>query len=422
MSLLKLFAGPTPEKLEQKADRLSEAQHWSQAKQTYEHALAKMEKRSDADPRRMEQLAAKIQDTREALAREHRQNAENLAEGGYFDDAREMLALALEISTDPGFKKALEDRLREIDARPLENTQNNEILPDLTIESDDTDQTGDMDPPAAEASEDEYFFALLGPLPDEVRGAYLEYGPDFKTGYVALNRGDFQTAASHLSRALQENPQPESYVPLELAAALLNLDRSAEARELLEKFLEHHPRTLPAYQLLCEILWEQRAFERVEALLASTPDEVAESLAVVLLKGETFYQAGQFERARDFYGGFFDTYGWDDSVARQLAKTHEALGDVDSARHIYRELMDRCNSCHARIDPEIKDSYAELSFAHGTTGTDLLELYLALAREIPANAARYFDRISRIYQAQGNPAEARRFRSLALRAPTESTD
>ena len=45
--------------------------------------------------------------------------------------------------------------------------------------------------------------------------------------------------------------------------------------------------------------------------------------------------------------------------------------------------------------------------------TDTLD---ALAREIPDNAAGYFDRVSRIYAAQGNPTEAERFLSFARRA------
>lgn len=417
--VLKLFAGPSPQKLEHKADLLCESRDWSRAMQTYERALAKLEKRPDGDPEREKQLAIKIQGTREALAREHRQNAEHLIEGGFFDDAREMLALALEISADSEFRQELEARLEEIDAGPLNSTPIQAVGPAELIDSPELDSFEDSQIPDADVSDEEYFNALTGTLPDEIRESYSAYGQDFKSGYVALNRGEFQTAAAHLTRALHDNPQPESYVPLELAAAVLNLDRPAEARELLENFLEHHPRTLPAYQLLCEILWEQKAFEPAEALLASIPDDVAESLAVALLKGETFHQAGRFERARDFYLEFLDTYGWDNGVARQLAKAHEALDEIDAAIHIYGELMGRCTGCGTRIDPAIKDRYAELSFARGTADSNLLELYLSLAREVPVHAARYFDRASRIYEAQGNTTEARRFKSLALGAPAE---
>jgi hypothetical protein len=52
----------------------------------------------------------------------------------------------------------------------------------------------------------------------------------------------------------------------------------------------------------------------------------------------------------------------------------------------------------------------------GIYSIDILEMYLALAEEIPDDAARYFDRISRIYEAQGNTYEAGRFRAFSNRA------
>ena len=277
----------------------------------------------------------------------------------------------------------------------------------------------DSDPLPDEASEDDYFLALCGTLPEEVRNVYLAYGEDFKSGYIALNRGDFQAAAESLSRAMAQNPQPKSYIPLELASAKLNLDRPGEARDLLENFLEHHPHALPAYQLLCEIHWEEEDFARVDALLASLPEELAESVAAVLLKGETLMRSGRHKDAREFYRQFLEVYDWNDAVARELAKAHEALNESAEARAVYRKIMGRCNSCRARIDPVVKHRYAESCFADGQYTAEILEMYLALAREIPENAARYFDRVSRIYTAQGNPAEAERFRSFARRAAEE---
>ena len=241
-----------------------------------------------------------------------------------------------------------------------------------------------------------------------------------KTGFIALNRGDFQTAAAHLLRAMEANPQPDSYIALELAAAYLNLGRSDEARSLLESFLNDHPDALPAYRLLCDIYWEAEDFTRADALLASVPDRLIESLAVVLLKGETLYRAGCLEGARDIYLGTLETYGWNDTVAGELAKTYEALKENGRARRLYKEIMDSCNSCRTRIDPAVKHKYAELCFAEGMHDTDTLELYLSLAREIPDNAAVYFDRISRIYTAQGNEPEAARFRSFSIRAEAEA--
>ena len=399
MSILKLFSGPSPEKLEQKGDALFEAKRWGQAKQAYDHALYKLEKLAGLDTSNKNRIEAKILRTRNALGQAHQQNAENYLEGGHFDEARELLSLALEITADDQLKQEIRDQLHSIELRRDQETDGE---PSLL-------SNGQEDP-------DEYFFALCGTLPEEVQDAYLEYGENFKTGYIALNRGDFQTAALNLSRAMEENPQPDNFIPLELAAAYLNLGRLPLAQELLENFLQYHPEALPAYQLLCEIYWEQKDFLRVDALLGSVPDDLTESLAVILLKGRTLLHAGNFADARNFYNDFLDTYGWNDTVAGELAIVHELMDEPDKARHIYKEVMDQCNSCHARIDPMIKHKYAELSFAADMLDTDILEMYISLAREIPGNAAQYFDRISQIYQAQGNTTEAERFRSFSIRA------
>jgi tetratricopeptide (TPR) repeat protein len=416
MSLLRLFSGPSPEKLEEKGDALFEAGLWGNAKLEYERAFDKLKKRSGLEKGHLQELKAKILKAREALAREHRHTAGNLTEAGCLDDAREMLALAMEISTDGQFRQELKQQLQQIDTQQKQAAA--AALPDLLYGLEDNDE-GQM---PDDVSDDEYFVALCNTLPDEVKGAYLQYGEAFKTGYVALNRGDFQTAATSLSRAMEENPESGSYVPLELATAYMNLDRSAEAQALLQGFLEHHPKALPAYQLLCEIYWDQKDFPRADALLATVPDAFAESAAFSLLKGETLYQAEKFEATRDYYRHFLDIYGWNDSVARELAKAHEALGESASARRIYKEMMVRCaqcNSCQTQIDPVIKHKYAQLCFADGKYGADILELYLSLVREIPEKAPQYYDRISRIYKAQGNASEAQRFRAFSTRARAE---
>lgn len=414
MVFLKLFSGPSPEKLEQKGDALFEAGQWGSAKLEYERALHKLEKSPEQDADRKRRLSDKILQTREALARKHQQDARNFIEGGYSEDAREMLALAMEITADPGFRQELETQIHEIEAQQKQKAV--DALPDrLPV----LEENNDEKEPPSETSDDEYFIALCNTLPDDVGEAYLDYGENFMTGYIALNQGDFQTAAELLARAMEENPHPGSYIPLELATAYLNLGEPTLAKGLLENFLEHHPEALPAYQLLCEIYWDQKDFKSADALVASLPSEFANSLAVMLLKGETLYRSGDFETAREFYRTFLDTYGWNEAVARELAKVYEALDYPTGARALYKEIMGRCSGCRTRIDPGIKHKYAELCFAEGLHGTEILELYLSLAREIPENAAEYFDRISRIYTTLGNETEADRFRAFSERAGSE---
>lgn len=414
MSLMKLFSGPTPEKLETKGDTHFAASQWGQAKQAYERALHKLERTAASDIHRHRQLQDKIRQTCDALARGHQEDAMNYLDGGYKDEAREALTLAMEICGDAAFRDELAEQLTALNARPVADGHAFKAMP---VDMSSLDAGEIVSGPAV--SRDEYFQALCHTLPETVGKAYQSYGEDFIDGYVALNNGDFDSAATHLEQAMAATPQPDSFIPLELATAYINKGRLEEARELLEQVRVHHPEALPAYQLLCDIYWEQGEIAQAEALLASLPPHLAQSRAVMHLRGETLYRAGHFEQARDFYRHFLETFGWDDDMAQELAKAHEALHEWSEARKQYHEIMGRCSSCQARVDPQIKHKYAELSFAEGHKGSDVLEIYLSLAREIPANAAIYFDRISQIYFAQGNATEGERFHAFAQRAQAE---
>jgi tetratricopeptide (TPR) repeat protein len=414
MSLMKLFSGPTPEKLESKGDTHFAASQWGQAKQAYERALHKLEKTAASDVHRHRQLQDKIRQTCDALARSHQEDAMNYLDGGYKDDAREALTLAMEICGDAAFRDKLAEQLAALNARP---DADDHTFEDLPVDTSSLDAVEIIPGPAA--SRDEYFEALCHTLPEAVGKVYQGYGEDFIDGYIALNNGDFDTAVTRLEQAMDSIPQPDSFIPLELATAYINKGRLEEARELLEQVRMYHPEALPAYQLLCDIYWEQGEIAQAKALLASLPPHLAQSRAVMHLRGETLYRSGHFEQARDFYRHFLETYGWDEGMAQALAKAHEALHEWSEAREQYREIIGRCSSCQARVDPRMKHKYAELSFAEGHKGSDILEIYLSLARDIPANAAIYFDRISQIYFAQGNATEGKRFQSFAQRAQTE---
>ena len=405
MAFLKIFSGKTPLEHERRGDELSANDLWGKAKIEYEKALEKLEKNPAPNQKLKTRLQEKIVHTREALAKNHLQNADDLLEAGFYDDARELYFLALELSENPNLKKSLEAKLKQLDFRLDKAIA--EKLPDEPHAKEEALET--PYPP----EDDDYFSALCGALPPEVQEAYYGYGDNFKSGYLALNRGDFALAVDFLTRAMEENPSSGSYISLELATAYLNTGKHTEAQLLLEALVKDQPQALPAYQLLCEIYWENRAFGRAEALLSSVPEELAESVAVYQLRGETLFQAGNFSAAKEFYRKFLNSYGYNELIVRALAKTHEALKELANARNLYREIMNQCRSCHARIDPFIKQRYADLCYESGMLNTDVLELYLSLAQELPDNAADYYEKVSRIYAALENEHEARRFRAIA---------
>jgi len=414
-SFFKKFSGKTPLAHENEGDELFAADLWGKAKIEYERAQQKLGRTQAPDPDFKARLQKKIALAKEALARGHKRSADDMLEAGFYEDARELYLLALELTEDPALQSELDEKQKLLDFQMNETIA--ESLPENdTPPFEDSNRSSEIDEPQdlqqAEGQE-ETFTALCATLPDNVQQAYLGYGASFKKGYLALNRGKFSDAVEFLSRAMSENPASDSFIPLELATAYLNLDRHAEARQLLEMLLNKQPLALPAYQLLCEIFWEKSEFDSAQTLLNQVPDELTESVAVYLLKGETLFRRGNHVEARTLYQAFLKQYGWDERIARGLARTHEALNELANARNLYRELMAECRSCHARIDPFIKERYADLCFDSGMLSSDILELYLALAQEVPAKAAEYYEKVSRIYDAQGNANEAARFRAIA---------
>jgi tetratricopeptide (TPR) repeat protein len=417
MSLLERLAARAPAKLEQKADRLLAAERWGEAKLGYENALVKLTRRPGADVDARRRLETKIRRCRNALAREHRRSAEDLLEGGFLEEAREMLVLAIEVSADPGDRNAWTRQLNAhaaLGGMPIDDA------------SPGTSPVRPNDPGGRRSgsADDEYFIALCHTLPDAIRRAYRNYGETFKRGYCALNRGDFARAARLLEQAHDQADRPDSHIALELATAYVNLDRSTEARRLLTSYLRHHPDALPAYRLLCEIHWDQGDFDHVLQLLAGLPPELAASRAAAGLEGATFERAGRLEAARDHYRHFLDTYGWESEMAHRLARVYRDLNETQEALELYGLLVDNGGRCTPRTAPPIRYEYAELRFEQGARDTALLEMYLILAREIPSRAAHCYTRVAHIYSRQGHAHEARRFQALARRieASTAATD
>ena len=379
----------------------------------YERALEKLEKASPWDEGYQQSLRDKIISCKENLAQEHEKMAGDLLEAGHDDDAHQYVELAQELTDDSELKAKLEQHSTQLEQSSVSAIQTTLPNFDVPDESPDDSEELEDDPAPYPEQDDETFTALVGTLPEDIQEIYRNYPVAFKTGYLALNQGNFEQASEFLSQAIQEVDDPQSYISLELATACLNLAKYDEACRLTESFLAHHPDALPAYQLLCEIFWETKSFDRAETMLACLPEELSESVAGYLLRGETFYQSEKYAEAKAFYREFLAKYEWQEVIARALAKTHEALGERTNARYIYGEIIDKCRGCHSRVDPELKQKFADLSFESGHTTTEILEIYLSLTQEIPQNAAENYQKISRIYAAQGNEMEAQRFQAIA---------
>ncbi|MEW5803813.1 MAG: hypothetical protein AB1847_17100, partial [bacterium] len=404
MGLLKIFSGKKPEEFEQKGDALFESKEYGAAKIEYEAALSRLEKVSPDDENLKGRLQQKLIQARDNLARMHQQAAKEMMDAEEYDQAEERLRLALELAEDPELTVSIEDQLREIDSRFTVDMDGGLSPLDL--------REGDVEDPDYQERVDEYFAVLCGSLPENMMEAYQAYGDDFKIGYVALNHGDFDLALAKLEQAMKETPYP-SFIPLELAKAHLNLDQYAEMIPLLENLLKVHNDLFQGYQLMCEAYWGMQKFDLAQQILFSCPPELADSLPVHLLQGETLFRAKSYAEAESFYLKCMESFGWDENIARPLALTYEAMGEKEKARDLYGEIMDECRGCGFRVDPFIKQRYADLLFESGDCSTKLLELYISLVHEDPANRVYYYRKVSQIYSTRGNESEARRYQVFA---------
>jgi tetratricopeptide (TPR) repeat protein len=405
MGFLKFLRGKGPLEIVAKGDEFFDVGEYGAAKLQYEKALDKLENNPESNPKWNRFIKEKLIQSKEALALSHKETAENLIETGYWDEAEEILSLAMDLTEDEGLREEIEKTREEIQ-RQLSEAAKKESS-DVYPEQDEA-QVSVISPEA-----EEYFVALVSSLSDDERVAYYRYGDAFQRGFVALNQGDFQSAALELSRALEENPEGGGFILLELATAYLNLGNQDEAYALLEDFLEEHPESLKAYAIMCEILWERKDFDRAMELLNSCPQEGVDPVPHLLLWGETLFQAERYQEAENLFVGFLQSHGWDETVARSLAKVYEAGGSTQKARNLYIEIMQSCQSCMRAVDPLIKRRFADICFESGEHTVEILELYLSLIQEDPDNRKGYYQRVSRIYASMGNKTEAGRFRAFA---------
>ena len=405
MAFLKIFSSKTPEEYERKGDALFKSKAFGDAKLEYEAGLYKLEKKFPDDSVRKGRLQEKIMQSKEALALAHKQRGEEMLASQYYEGAEDVFRLAMELTDNQDLKVELRERLNELEHH---YTQDEMGARDSHYEKANAVQQHHS------FQEDEHFEALCGAFSDREREkAYHSYGDTFKEGFVALNQGDFQLAETKLSQAMEENPPPKNYIPLELGAVYLNLGRIEDAGRLLTSFLKDHPDSLPGYQLLCETFWVMKTFDQARELLNSCPQSIVTSPHILLLKGETLFQAERYEEAEVLFRDYLESSAWDESIALSLAGTYEALGELEKARDLYGRMMDACGSCGRQVAPFIKQRYSDLSLACGQCSIKILELYLSLVQEDPDNKAHYYEKIIEIYTSLGNEKEVRRYQAFA---------
>ena len=412
MKFSHLFTGKPYHEIEKNADALMQMGEYGSAKLEYEKALLKLAKKTPEVPEASDHIEAKIAKCKDALALEHQKAAENLTEAGLYEEAEDLLQLALELVQDEQVAVEIEERLKGVKAHSIPHETSGMPVPEGASE--------DAREFIYQESGEEYFTALINTLPKTEQELYLGYGDPFREGYVKLNQGSFEDAVTLLSQALEADASSGGFIRLELATAHLNLGNDSEGCSLLEGFLNDYPESLRAYPPLCEIYWQNKQFDEAQRLLTNCPESLGNSPVIHLLIGETLFHAGRYHDAESHYLDYLDSHGRDEVIALALARTFEALGSKEKARKQYSEIITGCQGCGSKIDPLIKQKYADISLETGDHSINILELYLSLVQEVPENRTDYYQKISMIYELNGNENEALRFRSFAEQSQPES--
>jgi len=413
MGFFKLFTGRSSEDIEKKADSLFESGQYGLARMEYDHGLEKMEKGAEANRALEQRLQDKLRRTKEILAQEHKREGLETMDSDYYKAAEDSFRTALDLTENSELIQELRSLLSELERRSAKQ----KAEPALDSRNVTTHDSPLAEP---EAGDEERFEALCSSLPEPLAREFHGYGISFMQGYLALNEGDFERAAEKLLQSMKENPEGD-FIAIELATAYLNLEKYQEAQELAKRFLEAHPDSPQGYQVLCEILWAIGEFDTALKLLEACPPSLADSAFMMLLRGETLVKAERFEEAEHLLKQELDSQGWQTDIARSLATVFELQGKTTEARSLFKTLLAECRSCGSPRETFAKQRFADLSLGQGDYSSAVLELYLSLVQEDPSNRGEYYQKISRIYQAQGNKAEAERFEGFAREAQKDAS-
>jgi tetratricopeptide (TPR) repeat protein len=326
-------------------------------------------------------------------------------------DAADRLALAATLTGD----RALIDRIemlmaqKKMSSPELEKTTHTKAEDPNKTSRPVLDESADLD-----FDETEVFAALVNSLSPEEQEAYPLYGASFIRGFLTMNQGDFSGASTAFKKALEENSNEASYIHLELATCLVNLDDGAGAKDLAIKFLETFPTSLRGWQILGEALWSLELFDEALDRFAACPSSITKDPPMEILRGETLVLSNRINEARTLYQGLVNAGNRDEAVLRNLAMACERLGENNAANELYLDLINHCSSCGARPDDTLRLRFAETAMAIGQVSHNLLDIYLDLAVKDAENKAVYFKRVSEIYAALGNENQAKRFRDFSL--------
>lgn len=255
------------------------------------------------------------------------------------------------------------------------------------------------------------FDAAIAADPDMVPARYWR-------GHVAMQLGDPEAALGYFEQAVARN---ETHVPslTGIARALLRSGNLGEADGRIQRVIDEleeasapHERG-DTFLLSAEIFVARMQPElAIESLLSALQADPRNGAALAML-GEQFYQAGQYQRAVEYFQSNADLGTEDPEVALGLIKSQFGLGAFADASAGLQDAMTRFPG-DARFPyflGRVREEEANFDGAR--------ELYQQ-AIQIDPEFLRSYVRLAQLAEREGEPAEAIRMLAEASSVSSDS--
>ena len=207
----KLFGGGSYADDMAEGDKAFAAERWTDARAAYESALDRAKGDAESEP-----AQAKIDQCRDALARELMTEAERLLDADNLELAEAELQNAIEL--------AASDEIRTMARRRIE-----------TLEKEDALRQHEELPD--EMSDEDRWSLLAGSWTEDQLDEYDEYGEAFREAILLLHDGEHEAAREQLEAIADEYEDPV-YLWLEVGRARMLCEDHEKAEEAFEAFLE----------------------------------------------------------------------------------------------------------------------------------------------------------------------------------------
>lgn len=389
--LKKLFGGSSFEELRAEADAHFEAKRFGEAKLAYDRALSK---ERGISGEAVTHVRTRIDESKDALAKERVETAADFEAHGEHDLARSELVGALETAASAELARSIERRLE-------------------ALERGDARQRAT----AVEVSDDEVFEAMAGNWEPEQIEEYDAAGPRLREALLASNAGRFGDAVTLLETLVTEAKSPH-FLHFELGIARIAADDPKGGEASLRAFLasigpeEGGSARLAAHGSLAQLIDARGDEEGAVAELGLAIEALEEDPRPYIMLGNFLRKRGHADAAVDVLESAVAVIGEgqvDLFVSQELALAHRDAGHDTEAEQRLEQVIETLVK-QARFDFPVEPTIA-LAELHEKRGDvkRAADLWRSLTRGSDvAGHLRYHREAARLLVVLGLLDEAQR--------------